>query len=128
MDDTELNLETLTKAAHSTAEEEDAKMQKINNLLKMIEAQVPFFFYTISSSSFHCFLLKLILKSRSMNFIKGKIYTRSLGTRWAPTSRWQPFVLALILGVVPLSTSYTGEKCHPWTNKAIQGELYALKC
>ena len=108
MEDTELNLETLTKAAHSTAEEEDAKMQKINNLLKMIEAQVPFFFYTISfsSSSFHCFLVKLIVKSRSLHFSKGKIYTRSLGTSWAPTFRWQPFVLALILGVVPLSTSY----------------------
>ena len=112
VDDTELNLETLTKAAHSTAEEEDAKMQKINNLLKMIEAQVTFFFYTISSyfSSFHCFLLKLILKSRSMHFIKGKIYTRSLGTCWAPTSRWQPFVPAFILSVVPfvqtMSTSY----------------------
>ena len=108
MDDTELNLETLTKAAHSTAEEEDAKMQKINNLLKMIEAQVPFILYTnsfsFSSSSFHCFLVKLILKSRSLHFSKGKIYTRSLGTSWAPTFRWQPFVLALILGVVPLST------------------------
>ena len=44
MDDTELNLETLTEAAQSTAEEEDAKMQKINNLLKMIEAQVDLFF------------------------------------------------------------------------------------
>ena len=43
MGDTELNLETLTKVAHSTAEEEDAKMQKINNLLKMIEAQVSMF-------------------------------------------------------------------------------------
>ena len=38
----ELNLETLTQAAKSTADEEDAKMQKINNLLKMIEAQVIF--------------------------------------------------------------------------------------
>ena len=40
MDDIELNLEA--KGSHSTAEEEDAKMQKINNLLKMIEAQVFF--------------------------------------------------------------------------------------
>ena len=40
MDDIELNLEA--KGSHSTAEEEDAKMQKINNLLKMIEAQVIF--------------------------------------------------------------------------------------
>ena len=37
----ELNLEIMANnAALSTAEEEDAKMQKINNLLKMIEAQV----------------------------------------------------------------------------------------
>ena len=40
----ELNLEIMANsAALSTAEEEDAKMQKINNLLKMIEAQVSKF-------------------------------------------------------------------------------------
>ena len=45
MDDIELNLEA--KGSHSTAEEEDAKMQKINNLLKMIEAQVFLFFHFV---------------------------------------------------------------------------------
>ena len=45
--DTELNLETLTEASHSSAEEEDAKMQKINNLLKMIEAQVFLLFHFV---------------------------------------------------------------------------------
>ena len=40
----ELNLEIMANsAALSTAEEDDAKMQKINNLLKMIEAQVSKF-------------------------------------------------------------------------------------
>ena len=47
MADTELNLETLTEASHSSAEEEDAKMQKINNLLKMIEAQVFLFVHFV---------------------------------------------------------------------------------
>ena len=47
VEDTELNLETLTEASHSSAEEEDAKMQKINNLLKMIEAQVFLFFHFV---------------------------------------------------------------------------------
>ena len=42
----ELNLEIMANnAALSTAEEEDAKMQKINNLLKMIEAQVSTFLF-----------------------------------------------------------------------------------
>ena len=42
----ELNLEIMANnAALSTAEEEDAKMQKINNLLKMIEAQVSKFLF-----------------------------------------------------------------------------------
>ena len=42
----ELNLEIMANnAAVSTAEEEDAKMQKINNLLKMIEAQVSKFLF-----------------------------------------------------------------------------------
>ena len=42
----ELNLEIMANnAALSTAEEEDAKMQKINNLLKMIEAQVSKFVF-----------------------------------------------------------------------------------
>ena len=43
----ELNLEIMANnAALSTAEEEDAKMQKINNLLKMIEAQVSIFLFS----------------------------------------------------------------------------------
>ena len=42
----ELNLEIMANnAALSNAEEEDAKMQKINNLLKMIEAQVSKFLF-----------------------------------------------------------------------------------
>ena len=45
----ELNLEIMANnAALSTAEEEDAKMQKINNLLKMIEAQVSIFLFSYS--------------------------------------------------------------------------------
>ena len=69
MDDTELNLETLTKAAHSTAEEEDAKMQRINNLLKMIEAQVLEFFFTTLQSQIHFsegFLLEQIFNKSFM--------------------------------------------------------------
>ena len=69
MGDTELNLETLTKVAHSTAEEEDAKMQKINNLLKMIEAQVSMFSFIEILFGKKISLLNLFLECSFLNQI-----------------------------------------------------------